>query len=299
MYFPFMRGKQFELAALQEISNIIQGKCVPVIEPVKKNIKRLETAITALNTNNIVPMIIINPKIGELRGLSKELQLLLSANKKIQYIPCIKYAGDIIHLKSIDLKNHAIYVESGISHEFITHITAHPPIYSLLPETSPQTAIKSVKNIIIINDPFQKKKRNADYPSKSYFSDIHTRYKSISKNIVGFSDFTMVGSDFAESGGPAYVVTIHMSYIDRKEFDAMSIMHYSSIDDKSTSNPAGKFHQALSKLILHVQKEPSFYDNTIGLQGYKRLHAQRHYPGLGEAKKLSMEHHIETICNYI
>ncbi|HIC1893769.1 TPA: sce7725 family protein [Citrobacter freundii] len=92
---------------------------------------------------------------------------------------------------------------------------------------------------------------------------------------------------------------IRRSYLDSNEFDAMSVRHFSSVDDGTPSNPSGKFQQALEKLVLHDQNFPKFFDNTSGLRGFKSLHARRHYPGLGQVKQFSMQHHIETICNFI
>lgn len=299
MYFPFMRGKQFELKALREIANAIKDKCIPIIEPVKINTKPLETAIMALNKSNIIPIVIVNPEIGELKDKPQHIENTLTLNKGLKFIPCLKYSGDVNLMNSRNLSDYAIYVESGVNKEFIQLVKENNPIYTIMPEASPKIVLQSTQNIVVISDPFQKKKRNADYPIKSFYSDIHTRYSNISEHVIGFSDFTIVGSDFAESGGPAYVVTIHVSHIDQDGFDAMSIKHYSSQDDQSTSNPGGKFLQALTKLVTEHQNNPKLFDNTIGLQGFKSLHSQRHYPGLGEVKKLSMEHHIETITNYI
>lgn len=73
------------------------------------------------------------------------------------------------------------------------------------------------------------------------------------------------------------MVTIHASYLDSDEFDAMSVKHFSSIDDGTPSNPSGKFQQALEKLVLHDQTYPGFFDNTLGLREFKALHARRHY----------------------
>ncbi|WP_305955038.1 sce7725 family protein [Klebsiella grimontii] len=171
--------------------------------------------------------------------------------------------------------------------------------YQGLVRTFPNTVLQQLSNIVLMDDPFKKKKRNADYPSNSYFSDLHVRYSGVHNSVIGFGDFNIAGSDYAESGGPAYVVTIHVSYLDSNEFDAMSVRHFSSVDDGTPSNPSGKFQQALEKLVLHDQNFPNFFDNTSGLRGFKLLHVRRHYPGLGQIKQLSMQHHIETICNFI
>jgi hypothetical protein len=37
---------------------------------------------------------------------------------------------------------------------------------------------------------------------------------------------------------------------------------------------------------------------TRAIQEFRELHTQGHFPGLGHVKKLSMNHHIETLANY-
>ncbi|EAW5089437.1 sce7725 family protein, partial [Salmonella enterica] len=69
MYFPLLRGKQYELIALKELSTIVPNVLFkPIIEPVRKNLKQLEVAVKLLNKNKIIPIIIVNSEIGELKG---------------------------------------------------------------------------------------------------------------------------------------------------------------------------------------------------------------------------------------
>lgn len=45
MYFPHLRGKQFELIALRELVGVLNSdKVMPIIEPLKSNTKSIETA---------------------------------------------------------------------------------------------------------------------------------------------------------------------------------------------------------------------------------------------------------------
>ncbi|AVU33229.1 TPA: sce7725 family protein [Serratia marcescens] len=301
MYFPLLRGKQFEFTALRELSGIVPNSLFkPVIEPVRENTKQLETTINSLNKNNITPLIIVNSEIGELKGKTDQFINELYKIKGISFIPCIKYIDNIQEfdrLNSLIKGEKASYVESGVTRDLVSRLKLFA--INIIPEGSPNIVLQQLSNIVLMDDPFKKKKRNADYPSNSYFSDLHVRYKGVHNSVIGFGDFNIAGSDYAESGGPAYVVTIHASYLDSDEFDAMSVKHFSSIDDGTPSNPSGKFQQALEKLVLHDQTYPGFFDNTLGLREFKALHARRHYPGLGQVKQFSMQHHIETICNFI
>ncbi|MDH2068924.1 sce7725 family protein [Pantoea sp. GD03673] len=301
MYFPLLRGKQFELTALRELSAVLQSSHFrPVIEPVRESTKQLETTIKSLNKINIKPIIIINSEIGKLKGKTDKFIDELYGIKDISFIPCVKYIDNIHEFDRLRNRidgEKASYVESGVSRDLLSRLSEFS--INIIPEGSPKIVLQQLSNIVLMNDPFKKKKRNADYPSNSYFSDLHVRYKGIHDSVIGFGDFNIAGSDYAESGGPAYVVTIHASYLDGNEFDAMSIKHFSSIDDGTPSNQTGKFQQALEKLVVHHQTYPGFFDDTLGLREFSKLHLRRHFPGLGQVKQFSMQHHIETICNYI
>ncbi len=37
---------------------------------------------------------------------------------------------------------------------------------------------------------------------------------------------------------------------------------------------------------------------TKAVQEFRKLHKEGHFPGLGHVKKLSMNHHIETLADY-
>lgn len=301
MYFPVLRGKQFEFTALRELSAIVPRSLFkPVIEPVRENSRQLETTVKCLNKNNINPLIIVNSDIGELKGKTDQFINELYKIKDISFIPCIKYIDNIQEfdrLNGLIKGEKASYVESGVTRDLVSRLKNFT--INIIPEGSPNIVLQQLSNIVLMDDPFKKKKRNADYPSNSYFSDLHVRYKGVHNSVIGFGDFNITGSDYAESGGPAYVVTIHASYLDSDEFDAMSVKHFSSMDDGTPSNPSGKFQQALEKLVVHDQTYPGFFDNTLGLREFKALHLRRHYPGLGQVKQFSMQHHIETICNFI
>lgn len=56
MYFPYLRGKQFELIALRELVALPldANRVVPIIEPVKRNLKSIETALKALKISMLL-----------------------------------------------------------------------------------------------------------------------------------------------------------------------------------------------------------------------------------------------------
>ncbi|KGC60059.1 hypothetical protein X963_5679 [Burkholderia pseudomallei MSHR7498] len=114
----------------------------------------------------------------------------------------------------------------------------------------------------------------------------------------GFGDFLMVGDDYSEGGGPAYAVAIHLTYIDPDKDDVMYIYHFLSTTNNTPTDPAGKFAQALEKLIAKLDSGKSKLFEGEAIAEFRELHAKGHFPGLGYVKKLSMKHHIETLANF-
>lgn len=112
----------------------------------------------------------------------------------------------------------------------------------------------------------------------------------------GFGDFLIVGDEYSESGGPAYAVAIHLTYLNEDE--VMYIRHFVSDRNDTPTDPAGKFAEALSKLVARVEEDELIYKSEAYKQ-YKDFHDRGHFPGLGYVKKLSMQHHIETLAKFL
>ena len=64
-------------------------------------------------------------------------------------------------------------------------------------------------------------------------------------------------------------------------------------------NVAGKFHDALKKLITDIDQQKFSYYPTSALKDFRFYHDKPHYPGLGINKQISIKHHIETINHFL
>lgn len=309
MYFPVMRGKQNELIALKELAPYVYHQNFkPIIEPVRSNLIQLLKTIQDLNKYNIVPLVIINPCMGDFENKDINLINMLESNSlelDINFIPCVKINSSAENYKniidSIDFQKFsekAVYIYDDIDQDKINLLTQIN--YVIINRYTPIAIKEQLKNIniVLMDDPFQKRNKNADYGNKSFFSDLHISFKKSHSNVIGFGDYTIVGDNYSKNGGPAYVVTIHLSYID-EEHDSMYVMHFSSEDDKTPTNPGGKFIQALEKVIQLSSSPKNPFIKSKGIQSLKLLYRDRHYPGLGVIKKISIKHHIETICEYL
>jgi hypothetical protein len=78
----------------------------------------------------------------------------------------------------------------------------------------------------------------------------------------------------------------------------MYVYHFVSTTRDTPTDPAGKFGQALEKLVAKLDTGKSKLFESSAIKEFRDLYAKRHFPGLGLVKKLSMKHHIETLADY-
>lgn len=303
MYFPVLRAKQNELIGIRELVDRTDLSSVrPIFEPVRDKIDSLLKTVSQLNQVGIQPFIIVNPSLGDFSDCQTNFLELIDSEEYagLDFMPCfstkkdqIEFAQEILSQKP----EFSLYLEGRFSKEWEPYISQAQTVFVL--GDVPQKLLSSAKSIVYIADAFQSQSKNSDYPECSNFnSNWHTEYKS-RKNCIGFGDYTIIDTDYSESGGPAYVVALHLSYIDHNEYDAIKVMHFKSYDDKSPTQPGLKFKDALNKLIVNVTDNPTRFIDTFGLQNFKALHEKKHFPGLGQVKKNSIQHHIETIVDYM
>jgi hypothetical protein len=297
MYYPLLRGKQFELLAMRELALTIK-KFVPIIEIVRDNFPQIVKAIKALNDNNITPIIIANPSVGALKDTF--INDSLDTFKDVKFTYCYrlnsKNSDEISRrLGQLEKDEYWTWIDTGPTVDLINH--CKDSFATIIENGTPIHILQRLNKIVLINDAFEKQDRNADYSEQSSYSYLHTEWSSLDK-AIGFSDYTTLPKAYREGGGPAYVVTIHLSFIDEDGFNEMSIRHYSSENDGSAANPASKFLEALAKLMTDVNNNNYFIQSSSILE-FTTLSEKNHFPGLGHAKKLCVKHHIETTCDYL
>ncbi len=308
MYFPILRGKQFELIALRELCSQapeVFARIKPVIEPVTQNWKPLIKTLEVLNEIDVKPLMILNPSVGELD--SQIINYDDSLSGKI--IPTLHLTYDneekvIRKAQEIGVENIAVLVPDGCSNTAIKSLKDAKYLIISTSLTQAKRHSDGVNSsVILLEDGFQRQERNADYQKSSKFKSAIAEYKSF--DLGGFSDYTITGQFYRDSGGPAYVVAIHVSELKEEQDDfgpevTLLVNHYiSDFKSDSPKDPAAKFNSALKKMFYDVDSRPHHFENTIGLSGFRELYDTKHFSGLGVAKKYSVLHHMQTLANYV
>lgn len=309
MYYPYFRGKQFELIAIRESAELIAGSgIVPIIEPVRESLNGLEKTLRTLVEAESETVVVINPGHGDHKtsgdsitallrtsfGTSKLIRpgiLLTSDTSESQALALIDdhraKGTTLIHSGFTGARSLAENIENDASLFCNVFLDDHSNLlYQKYFGGRPK---------ILVRDGFEQMK-NADYQYINSFSDLHITYPL--HGMEGYGDFLTVGDNYSEGGGPAYAVAIHLTFIDPDQDNAMFIYHFKSDTNDTPTDPAGKFSQALDKLVATLNSGNSNLLETSAIAEFRDLHTRRHFPGLGYVKKLSIKHHIETLASY-
>mgnify|MGYP000887569885 CR=1 FL=1 len=301
MYFPYFRGKQFELILLREQAEFLAiNHQVPIIAPVRSNTKQLEKSIIALNDKFAQHIVIMNPSAGEhANDHSAICALLQSVPTNSSTITGIKLTYDLTEEQIQVLLNalptesfaliHAGYQNYACLQAELSNRQLTPKFNVFL--TNPGRLYKNTfaMNSVVIRDGFQLM-RNRDYPPEEFFSDLHITYDR--DGFDHFGDYLTIGEQYIEGGGPAYAVAIHLTYLKADDENTIWIKHYISDSNFDTSDPANKAKEALDKLFVEQQSSSFPIPTTPALQELLNYQARNHFPGLGMLKKLSMWHHL-------
>lgn len=309
MYHPYFRGKQYELIAIREnAERLAASDFVPIVEPVKQALSGLGRALTSVGDAGGSIAVIVNPNHGDHSDGGERIVDFLQ-NEQFEGV---NISPAILLTENCE-ENDVIRLCNEFQTPPLTLVHAgYPRGESLAERLRDRVNIaKQVffedncgrlyrrhfpsQNRILLRDGFERR-RNRDHPPVEFFSDLHVTFEE--ESMTGFGDFLTVGDDYSESGGPAYAIAIHLTFIDPDRDDAMFIRHFLSDRQDTPTDPAGKFAEALSAMIDVLDNNQSPILETDAIREFRQLHADKHYPGLGYAKKLSMQHHIETLSAY-
>ena len=319
MYFPYLRGRQNELLCLRELleADKLHSSIIPIIEPVRCS-STFFTTIKKFTEAGRKIIIIMNPKVGKFGSDYKEmkkkaeeetdkikkdkLQKTLENYKEVLKDSHVikgylcddsiisRCLGGEINVKDIVMINSSVgnfnyYEENAFELE---------ALYTLIHKDE-DFKDEVVGNVAILEDGYVKAKRNVDYidAPDELFSRNHLIYKK--RGYEGFSDYSIVGDAYEESGFAPLAVAIHIIYFGGK--NELRVHHFVSESNENISDTAGKFAEAMQSLLdwEYFIKIPK----TNGLQNLLDYYSFGKFPGLGVIKKCSIMHHLELIGKYL
>ena len=302
MYYPYLRGRQFELIALREyaLQHGDKNNIVPIIEPVKKTFNSMKLALPRLIDGKVKFALILNPQVGEIDNTQNIIDALKDelANQ-LNWIPAYILTNDYANIakqiedsgyKNVMLICSDITDSSNLGFDTLILSSNIKYIVSKENRTLKRKLSNKGKYLIRLDDSFNPQKRNKDYlvMPEEKFSEEHLYYKEDGYN--GFSDYTVIVSDFIEGGAAPWAVAIHLTYI--KENNEIWVKHFVSDSNDSIANIQGKFAEAAKKAVNFLNFNNIHNNASEELRGYFN---NATYPGLGMVKKISIKNHLELI----
>jgi len=307
MYFPILRGRQFELLALREcVSNgILSNQIIPIIEPVKVSSTYTKTVDSFIKARKSIA-VIRNPQVGSwVKDSKKEsnAKICEQARNQLKDVNIIssfyvtpKLSADIESATKNGISINALLLLCN-NPEYVDNyeevIGDNIPLYNVIPDKG-DFRRRIRPNRVMCEDHFPKQTRNIDYSNikTEFFSSDHLYYAD--DGYKGFADYSVVGEEYSETGFAPYAVAIHIVYFDEKNI--LRIAHFVSDSNDDISDPARKFAEAVEKLVEWNRTKKL---NTVGIQEFEAAYHNNTYPGLGVVKKYSIMHHLELMSKYL
>lgn len=308
MYYPLLRARQFELIALRElaIEGITQGVIIPILEPVKEKDNNLNLAFKVFQEKGQTAYLILNPSVGDRAGDDTDYLDYLHKLEPGTYLPAFRYRsnGEYIRwcIDRYSLENCMIICQNdvNVSNPDFTVLAEMKAVTSLNVEDPGRNRSLSRyitglnKDFIRLDDPFERQLRNSDYLSidEHLFSEENLYYAD--ENFSGFSDYTVLPSDFIEGGSTPRAVVIHLTYL--KDGGQIWIRHFTSVTNDSIVNVQGKFAEAAEKAVDYCRTNGL---TNSALQELCDFYDEAHYPGLGTVKKISIKNHLLIVAKFL
>lgn len=309
LYYPFFRAKTYDVLAVSELAQLLAqgGKVLPIFEPVKVSSPTLISRAANFAAAKLAVGLVLNPQVGELVGSTPQTTQFLTQMraKGATVIPVFVVTAQTTPNEVTSFRTAhpgpVIFVHMGMPNAAVitpmTQPTAGTTTHMFLEGTTSthHQSLFPVGSRVLLKDGFQAQARNASYPPRSFFSDLHLNHASL--GFSGFGDFATVGYKFSDSGGPAYAVAIHMT----EDFQTQGVFcnHFISTSNATFGNPAGKFNQAVTALAGYCQQYPGKLDFTTGCQELLAAQQNGTFPGLGPVKRMSIKHHLELMNSII
>ena len=309
MYFPYLRGKQYELLALKELASLLGGQqhVTPIIEPVRPAIgSGLDRCLLALMDAAVDFVLVLNPSVGELRSsdVSPDLSNYLAQQER-----SATWNLGLLVDESADVDALVASYRAAIRPQQQRLTLIHRGIAKGL-DRLPALTSDLRRNFDVIDDRWRRRyfrellvssdgvtlrdgfpgeERNSAYLARdeSVFSDDHLFYAE--ESWYGFSDYVTVGEPYSDGGFTPRAVSIHWTY-ELQPGGPVMVRHFTSESNGDTSNVGGKFLEAVGKLVAFLNA----HDVHTQASEVMRAHAANStYPGLGIVKKLSIQNHLE------
>lgn len=321
MYFPYLRGKTFELLAVKELADQdgLLTNVSPVIEPVRKlDGGSIGRTLAALHQSQVTATVIVNPQVGDHashEGVNNILSYLEDSESGVgvgRIGVIIDATVDIAHVFNLinERRGPAVPVAafhrgyhpkfsevilSGNAPKLDLNFAADQDVLDLYDTEliNHSAEFQEWNKIAFVRwkDHFIRLTRNLDYvgrPEELFSADVMYLGK---RGWHGISDYQTIGDNFQDGGRLPWAVAIHLTY--QKELKGpVYVSHFCSDSNEDASDTARKFGEAAQKLAVFTRLNNL---SNPAIEAFCRHADYGTFPGLGSIKRLSIQNHIHVM----
>lgn len=305
-YYPYLRGKQYELISLRGLNEFVTNRDVicPIIEPIKIG-STLARTITTLQDNGHPFILVLNPEYGDCKDKTifncwdriSEILGIKMQSIHFGFLAHVRQNEIIPFIEAKNLMNISVVIKENTEITTSFSQLIHHNVFQEVIMSDSRSIRRLMHSVdtskIVISDRFNAKDRNVEYlmDEDEFFTEDHRFYTE--DGYSGFSDYVTVGDNYTESGFLPYAVAIHWTYLKDDDF---RIHHFVSDSNEDNTDVPGKFGEALQHLIDFA--DANNLPNTCAMMEMRKYYDSGEYPGLGVLKKLSILNHLELVHNY-
>lgn len=283
MYYPYFRGKQFDLLALTTLieNGLLSNAIHPIIEPVK-NSKTLRTFIATAKKKKQSFYIIQNPQAGDFLTAEGMAQLqALDVFKGVVVEQPIETLSEMPPLLVINQSMPALESDWQFNQS------------KVLVQEEFRLLQKIQGEKILSYDGFTRLPKTSFYQEcpDELFSTTHLTFKK--KGFVGFSDFSIDSRIYYEHSYPSKILSLHLVYFEKKN---LRIHHFLSSEEAPSQKE--KFFE-LMDAVQKWQETLSGGRMTAGMHLLFDAVSADKFPGMGVMRKAAVMHHLELMSRYL
>jgi hypothetical protein len=305
MFFPYFRGKLFEIQAVEAVAPqlVTAGNVLPIIEPVANNWNRLRLALEA----NLMVGVITNPQIGyysKPRPREQRVQqpmplkasrVFANPNAIWGFIIDAKTKADEVNAFVADCPRRKMFIvmsaptAAGMD-DPIPPAVASNPDYLVVNHRAVTPSMPATVSVDLTNA-FTAQQANLYYPPDEFYTNRHMTIAADAE-YDHFGDYSMVGTAFRQgSGRNANNVALHHIYTTGPKPSNLRIKHYVS---RALPSVEAMWMDALTQLVNDLPNLSALspLNDTATVTDYVALHKSEAFPNLGKMKELAIRHHL-------
>jgi len=300
MYFPVIRGKQFDVLALRHVAAALAAtdNVRPIVEPVRDQWNNL----TAIADAGVSIAVVVNPQDGNYSPLRQGgapeavppsgVALYAHPNvTKAMIIAEATSAADVAAFVAATPDRRVFLVESVPRNRtpdpLAVALASNPDFYAIRRSAVPAPPNAAVN--VDIQDHFNRADTNVNYPFDEFFT---TRHMTIAgdPSFDHFGDYLVQGEDYNDGGGGrARNVALHHVYMSGPMQSELRVRHYVSAQHPDIGT---MWQDALTQLVADLPNLSALspLNETATYDEYRALLATGNYPGLGKMKEYAFRH---------